>query len=46
MKKVFLDKFKGLLTFIVPCMGFILPWELEFRLTNGGEFGNESADVL
>ena len=38
MKEVFLDKFKGFLKFIVPRVGFILPWELEDGLISGGEF--------
>ena len=46
MKELFLDKFKSFLKFIVPCVGFILPWELKDGHINGGEFGNESADVL
>ena len=46
MKEVLLDKIKGLLTFIVPCIGFIFPYELEDGLISGGEFGNESTDIL
>ena len=46
MEEVFLNKFEDCLTFIVPCMGFILPQELEDGLISGVEFGNESTDVL
>ena len=46
MEKEFLDKFKSFLTFIIPCMGFIIPQELEDGLTSGGEFGDELVDVL
>ena len=46
MEKALLDKFKGFLTFIIPCIGFILPQKLEDRLTSRSELGNESANVL
>ena len=46
MEKLFFNELKGFLTFIVPCMGFILPQKLEDQLTSGGELGNKSADVL
>ena len=46
MENVFFNEFKGFLELIVPCIGFILPQNLEDRLTSGGEFGNKSADVL
>jgi len=46
MEKVFLDKFKGFLRLIIPCLGFVLPLELKDGLTSGDEYGNESADVL
>ena len=46
MEEVFLNKFKGFLTFIIPCVGFNLPYEFEYGLINGGELGNESNDIL
>ena len=46
MEKVLIDKLKGLLTLIIPFMGFILPQKLEDRLTSRSELGNESANVL
>ena len=46
MEKIFLDKFEGNLTFIVPCIGFFLPKEFEDGLTSRSKFGNELVDVL
>ena len=46
MEKIFFNELKGFLTLIIPCMGFILSQKLEDKLTSGGEFGNESIDVL
>ena len=46
MEELFLDNFKGFLTFIIPCVGFILPQEFKDGLTSRGELGNESTNVL
>ena len=46
MDKVLLDKLKDFLTFIIPCMGFIISQKLEDGLTSGSEFGNKSINVL
>ena len=46
MEELFLDKFKGFLTFIIPCVGFILPQEFKDGLTSRGELGNELANVV
>ena len=46
MDKVLLDKLKDFLTFIIPCMGFIISQKLEDGLTSGSEFGNELANVV
>ena len=46
MEKILLDKLKGFLTFVIPCVGFILPQKFEDGFTSGGKFGDESANVL
>ena len=46
MNEVFIDKFKGFLTFIIPCMGFILSQKFEDELTSESKFGYESANIL
>ena len=46
MDEIFLDKFEGFLTFIIPCMEFIRSQTLEDRLTSGSECGDEQDDVL
>ena len=46
VEEIFLDKFKGFLVLIIPCMWFILPKEFEDGLTSRGEHGNESTNVL
>jgi len=46
VEEILLDRFKGFLELIIPCMWFILPYEFEDRLTSGSELGNESTNVL
>ena len=46
MEEVFFDKFKGFLTFIILCIGFILSRKIEDGFTSGNDFGNESANIL
>ena len=46
MEEVFLDKFKGFLTFIVPWVGFILSKKFDDGFMSGNEFGDKSTDIL
>ena len=46
MEEIFLDKFKGFLALIVPCVWFILPKEFKYGLIGGGELGDELTNVL
>ena len=46
MDEIFLDKFEGFLTFIIPCMEFIHSQKHEDRLASGSECGDEPVDVM
>ncbi len=45
-QQIVLDFIKCRLAITIPLNWGILPQELEDRFTNGGQLGNESADVL